>query len=89
MDQTLHQAFNKVEEWRASLSATLGVESWLTRFHTINSLVRIRENIRESQMLRLRLDTMELSERARQIYQSDRAKAVSKLERGRDFDPKF
>ena len=40
-------------------------------------------------MLRLRLDTMELAERQRQKYKSDRDKAVSKLERGRDLDPKF
>ena len=78
-----------MDEWKSSLSATLGVESWLTQFHTLNSLVRIRENVRESQMLKLRLDTMEVAERARQKYQSDRDKAVSKLERGRDFDPKF
>ena len=69
----------------------MGAESWLTEYYTLRSLVKIRENTRQAQELKARLEAMGLSvsERARQLWESDRAKARTKFQRGRDFDPKF
>ena len=83
------QVFVKLEEWRTSLATTVGAESWLTEYYTLRSLVKIRENTRDAQELKARLEALGLSERARQLWESDRTKARTRLQRGRDFDPKF